>query len=90
MCKRVGAKDSEEGDLNRKLLDNIYDDWWEHKLPLKDIIPKYFDITDDIMASEFNIAYTNERCRNVGNEVRQRLGKKGKYEIGVVLIQKHI
>ena len=90
VCKRVGAKDSVEGDLNRKLLDNIYDDWWEHKLPLKDIIPKYFDITDDIMASEFNIAYTNERCRNVGNEVRQRLGKKGKYEIGVVLIQKHI
>ena len=88
VCKRVGAKDSEEGDLNRKLLDNIYDDWWEHKLHLKDIIPKYFEITDDIMASEFNIAYTNERCRNVGNEVRQRLGKKGKYEIGEVLISR--
>ena len=83
--KRVGPKDSEEGDLNRKMLNDVYDEWWEQKLPLKEIIPKHFETTDDIMASEFNIAYTNERCRNVGNEVRQRLGKKGKYEVGEVL-----
>eukprot|EP00438_Fugacium_kawagutii_P036749 Skav205305 [mRNA] locus=scaffold3444:24630:27985:- [translate_table: standard] len=86
VCKRVGPKDSEEGELNRKMLNDIYDEWWEKKLPLKEIIPRHFETTDDIMASEFNIAYTNERCRNVGNEVRQRLGKKGKYEVGEVLI----
>ena len=86
VCKRVGAKDSEEGDRNRVIINNIYKDFWEHKLPFEEIIPKYFETTDDIMASEHNIAYTNIRCRNVANEIRNRLNKKDKYEVGEILI----
>ena len=86
ICKRVGAKDSAEGDKNRQIISDIYDDFWQRRLPLQQIIPKYFEITDDIMASEHNIAYRNIRCRNVANEIRQRLGKKDKYEVGEILI----
>ena len=84
VCKRVGAKDSEEGDRNREIINNMYNDFWESKLPIQDIIPKYFETTDDIMASEHNIA--NIRCRNVANEIRNRLNKKDKYEVGEILI----
>ena len=86
ICKRVGAKDSVEGDMNRQIISDIYDDFWIHKLPLKEIIPKCFEITDDVMASDHNIAYRNICCRNVANEIRQRLGKKDKYEVGEILI----
>ena len=74
VCKRVGAKDSEEGDRNREIINNMYNDFWENKLPIQDIIPKYFETTDDIMAS------------NVANEIRNRLDKKDKYEVCEILI----
>ena len=86
ICKRVGAKDSEEGERNRQLLNDIYDDFWEHELPMKEITAKHFETTDDIMASDHNIAYTNMRCRNVANEIRSRLSKKDEYEVGEILI----
>ena len=86
ICKRVGAKDSIEGDRNRKIINNMYEDFWENKLPLNDIIPKYFETTDDIMASEHNIAYTNIRCRNVASEIRERLNISAKYVVGDILI----
>ena len=86
VCERVGAKDSEEGHRNREIINNMYNDFWENKLPIQDITPKYFETTDDIMASEHNIAYTNIRCRNVANEIRNRLNKKDKYEVGEILI----
>ena len=80
ICQRVGAKDSIEGDKNREIIKAMYEDFWEKVLPVEEIIPKYFETTDDIMASEHNIAYTNIRCRNVANESRSRLNKK-KYEV---------
>ena len=86
VCKRVGAKDSEEGERNRKIINDMYDDFWEKKLPINEIIPKYFEITDDIMASEHNIAYTNIRCRNVASEIRDRLDINAKYVVGDILI----
>ena len=86
ICKRVGAKDSIEGDRNRKIINDMYEDFWENKLPLNDIIPKYFETTDDIMASEHNIAYTNIRCRNVASEIRERLNISAKYVVGDILI----
>ena len=85
VCKRVGAKDSEEGERNREIIDHMYKDFWEKNLPFEEIIPKYFETTDDIMASEHNIAYTNMRCRNVANEIRDRLKKQDKYEVGEIL-----
>ena len=41
------------------------------------------------MASEHNIAYTNIRCRNVANEIRNRLNKKDEYEEGEILIARN-
>ena len=55
-------------------------------LPIQDTIPKYLELTDCIMPSEHNIAYTNIRCQHVDNEIRNRLNKKDKYEVGEVLI----
>ena len=86
ICKRVGAKDSEEGERNRAIINDMYADFWENKLPINDIIPKYIEITDDIMASEHNIAYTNLRCRSVSNEIRDRLNINAKYVVGDMLI----
>ena len=40
--------------------------------------------TDDVMASEHNIAYTNIRCRNVASEVRKRLDIRDKYVVGYI------
>ena len=86
ICKRVGAKDSEDGERNREIINDMYEDFWEKKLPFEEIVPKYFETTDDIIASEHNIAYTNMRCRNVANEIRERMNKTNKYEVGEVLI----
>ena len=82
----VGGKDTEEGDRNRKNIDEIYDDFWLHKLKFIDFLPKYLKITNDIMASNHNIAYTNIRCRTASSEIRERLGKRNKYEVGEILI----
>ena len=38
------------------------------------------------MASDHNIACTNIRCRTVSSEIRERLGKGNKYEVGEILI----
>lgn len=86
ICKRVGGKDTEEGERNRKKLDEMYNDWWIEKMKYRDWIVKHFKMTNDIMVSEHNIAYTNIRCQAVASEVRKRLGKKGKYEAGEILI----
>ena len=56
-------------------------------MPIKESIETHFKYTNDIIASENNIGYTNTSCQAAGNEVRKRLGfKKGKYEAGEVLI----
>ena len=86
ICKRVGAKDSVEGERNRKILNDMYNDWWENNIPRKEFILKYSYLTDDIMASEHNIAYTNMRCENVANEIRDRLNISEKYVVGDILV----
>ena len=58
MCKRVGGKDTEEGDINREIIDEMYDDSWLPKLEIKDILLKYWKTTSDIFSSDHNIAYT--------------------------------
>lgn len=40
VCQRVGAKDSEEGERNREIINNMYKYFWEDKLPIQDIIPE--------------------------------------------------
>ena len=88
ICKRVGAKDSVEGERNRKILNDMYNDWWENNIPRKEFILKYSYLTDDIMASEHNIAYTNMRCGNVANEIRDRLNISEKYVVGDILVSR--
>ena len=85
VCKRVGGKDTEEGNRNRKKLDEMYDDIWIKKMSLEKWIVKHFKKTNDIMKSENHIAYTNARCQAVSNEIRKKQGRKNKYEAGEVL-----
>ena len=86
ICKRVGDKDTEEGERNRKKLDEMYHDWWVKKMDVEEWILKHFKMTRDVMTSENNIAYTNMRCQAASSEVRRRLDKKDKYEVGEMLI----
>ena len=79
VCKRVGEKD-------RITLDNLYIDFWENKLPIADIIEKYFRYTNEINPEHMNIAYTNIRCKSVSDEVRKKLGKINTYEINEEMI----
>ena len=79
VCKRIGEKD-------RITLDNLYIDFWENKLPIADIIEKYFRYTNKINPEHMNIAYTNIRCKSVSDEVRKKLGKINTYEINEEMI----
>ena len=79
ICKRVGEKD-------RITLDDMYNDFWINRLPIKDFIEKYFRYTDEINPDHMNIAYTNIRCKSVSDEVRKKLGKKSMYEVNEEMI----
>ena len=79
ICKRVGEED-------RIKLDEMYNDFWERNMSLKDFIEKYFRYTSKINPEHMNIAYTNIRCKSVSDEVRKKLGKKGLYEVGEEMI----
>ena len=59
ICKRVGGTDTEEGERNRKKLNEIYDDFWINKMAVEEWIVKHFKFTKDGMKSRNNIAYTN-------------------------------
>jgi hypothetical protein len=66
ICKRVGTKDSEEGDRNRQKLGMIWDDWWVMKMDMYcDSIVGHFGVTKDVMESENNVACTNIRCQAI-------------------------
>ena len=86
ICKRLGAKDDPKANENRNTLNRMFDDMWINRIPITDFVRKYFKTTADLMASEKNIAYTNIRCKNVSNYIRNNLGKTDKYEVGEILI----
>lgn len=84
ICKRVKTEE------DRQKMDKVYNDIWKQKLPLAEVMLKYFETTNDIMEAEHNIAYTNRMCKWVSNTVRKNLGKSEKYEVGDVMIcRKH-
>ena len=84
ICKRVKTEE------DRQKMDKVYNDIWKHKLPLDEVMPKYFETTNNIMEAEHNIAYTNRMCKWVSNTIRKNLGKSDKYEVGDVMIcRKH-
>ena len=67
ISKRVGDKDTEEGEINRKKLDKMYDDWFVKEMDVEEWILKHHKMTRDVMTSENNIAYTNMRCQAVSS-----------------------
>ena len=86
ICKRLGQQGVSTAEANRKILDMMDDDIWIHKLSLSEFVHKYFNTTNDIAASQKNIAYTNMRRLTVSNAIRKGLGKTDKYEVDEILI----
>ena len=80
ICKRLNTQE------DRDKLFNIKTDIFENKLSVKKIIEKYFSYTDDVTASPNNIAFLNDTCRNVSNEIRKSHNKSGEYQIGECLV----
>ena len=44
ICKRVGGKDTEAGERNRKKLDEIYDDLWIKDMKISDRVAKHLSL----------------------------------------------
>ena len=78
ICKRLGPQGDPTAEANRKILDTRYDDMWLHKIALSEFVHTYFNTTDDITASQKNIAYTNMRCLTVSNAIRKISGETNK------------
>ena len=57
-----------------------------NKISTKKLIEKYFRYTDDIASSKFNIAFLNNTCRNVSNEIRKFENRTEENECGETLI----
>ena len=53
----VGGKDTEEGDRNRRKLDDLYSGLWirDNDMQIKEWIEKHVKYTNDIMRSENNL-----------------------------------
>ena len=81
-CKRLTKEE------DRTKLKNIKQDIFINNLPFKQIVEKYFEYVDDIEICYNNIAYTNEACKKVSNQIRQLLNKQHEYEIGNTMICK--
>ena len=79
-CKRL------KGQEDKDKLSNIYDDIFINKVKTKDLIEKYFKYTDDIQTHNNNIAYLNDTCKEVSNEIRRRQNRTNEYDIGEVVI----
>ena len=47
---------------------------------------KYFKYTSDINLNSNNVAYLNDTCREVANEIRKMQNRKGEYEVGEIKI----
>ena len=47
ISKRVGDKDTEEGERNRKKLNEMYDDWFVKEMDIEEWILKHHKMTDD-------------------------------------------
>lgn len=81
-CKRLTKEE------DRIKLKNIKRDIFVNRLPFQTIIEKYFSYADGIELCYNNIAYENETCKKVSNQIRKLLNKQHEYEIGDILICK--
>ena len=80
ICKRLKSEE------DKQKLSDIYNDIFVNKLSIIKIINKYFKYTDDITASNHNIAYLNNTCKEVSKRIREFQNKKNEYEIGEEVI----
>ena len=80
VCKRLRKEE------DRKKLENIYIDIFENNIKAKDLVKKYFKYTSDINLNSNNVAYLNDTCREVANEIRKMQNRKGEYEVGEIMI----
>ena len=67
-------------------LKNIKNDILGTDIPLLEIIQKYNLKTTTTIMTEDNIAYTNNKCKNVSKAVRKMLGMKNDYEVDEKLV----
>ena len=51
----------------------MYAEFGVNKWPLEEFIKKYFEMTDDVMTSDYNITYTINRCMGVSKEVKEKV-----------------
>ena len=80
ICKRLKSEE------DKQKLSDIYNDMFVNKLSIIKIIDKYLKYTDDITASNHNIAYLNNTCKEVSKRIREFQNKKNEYEIGEEVI----
>ena len=80
ICKRLHTEE------DKQKLNNIKSDIFENKISTTKLIEQYFRYTENIASSRFNIAYLNNTCKNVSNEIRKLENRKGEYEVGEHLI----
>ena len=80
VCKRLRKEE------DRKKLENIYIDIFENNIKVRELVEKYFKYTSDMNLNENNVAYLNDTCKEVANQIRKKQNRKGEYEVGEVMI----
>ena len=80
VCKRLRKEE------DRKKIENIYNDIFENNIKVRELIEKYFKYTSDMNLNENNVAYLNDTCKEVANQIRKKQNRKGEYEVGEVMI----
>ena len=79
-CKRLKTQEDKE------TLNKIYEDIFTNNIKASELILKYFSFTTVINENEKNVAYLNDTCKEVSNEIRRLQNRKGEYEKGEVMI----
>ena len=77
-CKRLKTQ------ADKETLNKIYEDIFTINIKASELILKYFDYTTVINENENNVAYLNDTCKEVSNEIRRLQNRKG--EKGEVMI----
>ena len=80
VCKRLRT---EHG---RQKLENIYKNIFENNIKVRELIEKYFKYTSDMNLNDNNVAYLNDTCKGVANQIRKKQNRKGEYEVGETMI----
>ena len=80
VCKRL------RNEHDRQKLENIYIDIFENNIKVRELVEKYFKYTSDMNLNDTNVAYLNDTCKEVANQIRKKQNRKGEYEVGEIMI----